>query len=156
MWLLNFKNVHHRSYAYIAFKHGKDAKTVHNELVEVFGLSSTPNLRSIYFCFEDMWRDRFTLEKSTRPGRPRSARTPSITQNVQKMTYQDPRMSVRDLSYSLSVASTSVYRILTEELSLRNVCSVWIPTVLTEKKINWIELNAANSSCASLEDQLRK
>ena len=57
-----------------------------NGLVGVFGLHYIPNLRAIYLWFEDMRRDWFTLQKSTQPGLARSARTPSITQSVQKFT----------------------------------------------------------------------
>ena len=96
---LNFEDIHYASYAYIALK---DAKTVHNGLVGVFGLHYTPNLKNIYLWFEDRRRDRFTLQKSTQPGCPRSAISPSITQSVKKMVYRIPRMSVGDLSCSLS------------------------------------------------------
>ena len=54
---LNFENIHYASYAYIAFK---DAKTVHNGLVGVFGLHHTPNLKNIYLWFEDRRRDWFS------------------------------------------------------------------------------------------------
>ena len=94
MSLLNFKNMHYTSY-YLAFKLAKDARTVHHGLVGVYGLHCNPNRRAIYLWFEDMQRDWFIFEKRTQPGRPRSSRTPSITQNVQKMTYRDLRMSVR-------------------------------------------------------------
>ena len=130
---LDFRNTHFRSYAYIGFKLGKDAKTVHGELVAVFNEDRSPNLRTIYGWFEDIRQDRFTLEKGTRPGRPRSVRTPSLIEKVEKMVGDDPRMSVRQLSDSLEVEMTSIYRVLTEELKLRSVCSVWVPTVLSEK-----------------------
>ena len=93
--------MHCTSFAYIAFKHGKDAKTVHNGLAGVFFLHYTPNLTTIYLWFEDMRRHRNTLRKSTQPSRPCSAGTPLITQSAQKMAYNDFRMSVRDLSYNL-------------------------------------------------------
>ena len=96
---LNVENVRYASYACIAFK---DAKTVHNGLVGVFGLHHTPNLRAIYLWFQDRRRDRFTLQKNTQPGCPHSAVSLSITQSVLKMVYRNPTMSVRDLSCSLS------------------------------------------------------
>ena len=49
---------------YAAFKHRKDAKTVHSGLVGVFGLYCTPNLRTIYLWFEDMRRDRLPCIKA--------------------------------------------------------------------------------------------
>ena len=71
----NLKNTHFRAYVYIAFKHGKDVKTVHSDFVTVSGLDRSVNLRTIFGWFADIRRDQFTLEKGTRPGRPRSVRT---------------------------------------------------------------------------------
>ena len=97
---LNVNSIHckYTPYAYIAFKHGKDATTVLYGLVGVYGLHCNPNPRTIYLWFEDMQHDWFTLQKRTQPSRPRSgsARTPSITKSEQKMAYKDLRMSVRD------------------------------------------------------------
>ena len=42
-------------------------------------------------------------------------------------------MSIRDLSSRSDVPTTTVYRILTEQLKLQSVCSVWVSTVLTAK-----------------------
>ena len=66
MLLLNFKNIHYNmSFAYVAFKHGEDTKTVHNGLVRVFGLHYTPNLRTSYLSLENMQHDQYTWHKST-------------------------------------------------------------------------------------------
>ena len=59
---LDLRNTHFRPYAYIAFKLGKITENVHQELVEVFGLDRTPNLRrTIYSWFEGMRKAEFTL-----------------------------------------------------------------------------------------------
>ena len=59
---LDLRNTHFRSYAYIASKLGKNTKNVHQELVEVFGLDRTLNLRrTIYGWFEGMRKAEFTL-----------------------------------------------------------------------------------------------
>ena len=73
---------------YIAFK---EAKTVNNGLVGVFGLHYTPNLRIIYLWFEDRRRDGFTLQKSTQPGCSRSVIGPSTTQTDRKWFTGTPR-----------------------------------------------------------------
>ena len=128
---LDLRNTHFRSNAYIAFKLGKDAINVHQELVEVFGLDRTPNLRTIYVWFEGMRNAEFTLEKGTRP---RYFRIPSTTEPVQKTINNDPRMSIRDLWCRSDVPTTTVYRILTEELKRQSVCFVCFNCFNREKQ----------------------
>ena len=50
------------------------------------------------------------------------------------MTEKDPRISTWELAELLHVDQTSIYRILTEDLEKKNVCSVWVPSELFEKK----------------------
>ena len=49
------------------------------------------------------------------------------------MTEKDPRMSTWEIAESLHVDQTSIYRILTDDLEIKNVCSVWVPSELSEK-----------------------
>ena len=42
-------------------------------------------------------------------------------------------MSLCQLASDAGLSESTDYRILTEELHLKSYCSVWVPTVLTEK-----------------------
>lgn len=130
---IDFKNTHFRSYTYIGYKHGKDAKTVCNELQLAFPGDYSPCLRTIYGWFEDIRRGNFTLEKGHSTGRPRSGRRPVLIRKVKRVVEKDPRISVRQLANDAGISVSTTYRILTEELNLKCYCSVWVPTTLSEQ-----------------------
>ena len=51
---------------------------------------------------------------------------------VQQKISQDNRMTVRKLAKIFDLSKSTVHRVLTEDLKLRNVCSAWVPHNLTE------------------------
>lgn len=63
---------------------------------------------------------------------PRPSRTRESVQRVQEKIQEDCRRTVRELATDLNMSKSTVHRILTEDLKLRNVCSVWVPHILTE------------------------
>ena len=63
---------------------------------------------------------------------PRTSRTQETIQRVQEKIREDCRRTVRELASVLDLSKSTVHRILTEDLKLRNVCSVWVPHILTE------------------------
>ena len=130
---IDSKNTHFRSYTYIGYKHGKDAKTVCNELQLAFLGDYSPCLRTIYGWFEDIRRGNFTLEKGHSTGRPRSGRRPVLIRKVKRVVEKDPRISIRQLANDAGISVSTTYRILTEELNLKCYCSVWVPTTLSEQ-----------------------
>ncbi|QQP53580.1 Uncharacterized protein FKW44_006105 [Caligus rogercresseyi] len=81
----------------------------------------TPNFRSYFLIRIKLARtfDKgvFALEKKTRPGRPRETRTEENVARVKRL---------------VSLPSTTVFRLLTEDLGLRNLLSVLVPHQLSE------------------------
>ena len=73
------------------------------------------------------------MDKNVSRGQPRSLRTSGLIREVEDLTEKDPRMSTWELAELLHVDQTSIYRILTEDLEMKNVCSVWVPSELSEK-----------------------
>ena len=49
------------------------------------------------------------------------------------MLANDPRLLTWDLAELLNIDQKSVYRIVTEDLDLKHVCSVWVPAKLSDK-----------------------
>lgn len=66
------------------------------------------------------------------PGRDRTTRTRENIQSIQKGLEDDCKTSVRELADCLDIGKSSVHEILTQDLHLRNVSSVWVPHQLTE------------------------
>ncbi len=85
-----------------------------------------PKLRTRQLWIATIKAATFTLEKGATSGRPRGTRTPDLVRKVDDMLSNDPRLSTWDLAELLDVDQKSVYRIVTEDLDLKHVCSVWV------------------------------
>ena len=112
---------------------GKSVSILHDELGQVFGESSVPNLRTLQRWVANINAGTFTMEKGVSPGRPRGTRTSQLVRKVDDMLANDPRLSTWDLAELLNIDQKSVYRIVTEDLDLKHVCSVWVPAKLSDK-----------------------
>ena len=99
----------------------------------MFGQPPAPSLRTVQRWIGDVKKGTFTLDKNVLTGRPRSLRTSGLIREVEDLTEKDPKMSTWELTELLHVDQTSIYRILTEDLEMKNVCSVWVPSELSEK-----------------------
>ena len=130
---MDFKNTHFRAYVYTGFKMGKTVSLLHDELVLVFGESYVPNLRTLQQWVADIKAGTFTLEKGVSSGRPRGTRTSELVNKVDDLLANDPRMSTWDLAELLNIDQKSIHRIVTEDLDLKHVCSVWVPAKLSDK-----------------------
>uniref|UniRef100_A0A1I8HTS3 Proton-activated chloride channel n=2 Tax=Macrostomum lignano TaxID=282301 RepID=A0A1I8HTS3_9PLAT len=86
---------------------------------------------TIYRWFQDFSNPGFELGDATRSGRPCSTRTTENIDVISDLVKEDPRQSVRELADCLEIDFKTVHRILTEDLHLRSVCSVWVPYDLT-------------------------
>ena len=119
-----------RFYAYTRNKLNITATTCYNELKEVYN-NQAPG-KSTVFRWYSSFRDVNVATQSP-SGRPSTSRTPEVVAMIEDLIRDDPRASVRDLASWCEVSKTIVHRILTEDLKLRNVASVWIPHQLTDE-----------------------
>ncbi|QQP37687.1 Transposase, partial [Caligus rogercresseyi] len=101
----------------------------------------TPDFRSYFLIRIKLARARwhtefdkgdFTLEKKTRPGRPLESRTEENVARVKRLVEDNPRMTTRQVAAEVSLPSTTVFRLMTEDLGLRNLLSVLVPHQLSE------------------------
>ncbi|QQP36062.1 Transposase [Caligus rogercresseyi] len=110
-------------------------------LRQVFRLSESLNIYVVQNnsipCQNIRWHTEFdkgvfALEKKTRPGRPRETRTEENVTRVKRLVEDNPRMTTRQVAAEVSLPSTTVFRLLTEDLGLRNLLSVLVPHQLSE------------------------
>ena len=120
-----------RFYAYTRFKLDIPAKIVHEELSTVYP-EQCPTQSTIFRWFSKFREEPSSLEDSQRPGRPRTSRIETNVQAVKEFIEDDPKLSCRELAEIMDIDHMSVFRILTEQLKMRNVCCVWVPHELTE------------------------
>ena len=103
------------------------------ELQAVFVVDSVPCLRTVQLWIGAIKDCSFSFRKNVISGRPRSVWVPEITIKVENVVAKCPRISMRELARILNTDYTSIHRILTKDLQMQKLCSVWVPTVLSEK-----------------------
>jgi transposase len=101
-----------RFYSFVRMKLGDSAKEIHRQLTAVFEESACSYSSVENWCKEFKEGKRTSFEDKPRCGAPTSSRT-------------------CDLEEETNIPHTTIHRILTEDLRLRNVCSVWIPHLLS-------------------------
>lgn len=67
-----------------------------------------------------------------RLGRPSTATTQANIDQIEKMIYEDRKVTTRHLAYCLSIGKTTVHHIIYDIHKFRKVCSVWVPRMLTD------------------------
>jgi transposase len=105
---------------------GLTSNEIHSKFIKVYGDSSSS------FSTIEKWdakfkRGRTTLEYDPRKGRPKSATTPEIIEQVQDTVLDNWRMKVRELAETIGISKERVGYILHEELDMKKLCARWVP-----------------------------
>ena len=66
-------------------------------------------------------------------GQPRSARTPEASRYAPELLAEDFTISLLDLADCLDLGKSTAHDILTENLQVRHVSSMWVPHILTDE-----------------------
>ena len=90
------------------------------------------SLRTVQRWCKALEKGTFKDQKRHRPGRPVATTSAENILRVKKLLKKNPKQRVREISSGLSLAQTTVYRIITIHLKLRNVLSVWVPHNLSD------------------------
>ncbi|QQP53852.1 Transposase [Caligus rogercresseyi] len=120
-----------RSYFLIRIKLARAVYEIHGDLLSTFP-DSCPGLSTLQRWHTEFDRGVFAMEKKTRPVRPRETRSEENVARVEHLVEDNPRMTTRQVAAELSLPSTTVFRLLTEDLGLRNLLSVLVPHQLSE------------------------
>jgi len=73
---------------------------------------------------------RTSLKDDPSEGRPKSATTPEITEQVHDMVLDDRRMKVRVIAETIGISKEHVGYILHEELDMKKLCARWVPRLI--------------------------
>ena len=68
-----------------------------------------------------------TLQDEFREGRPKSVVVPATIDVVRQLTLQDRPVTYREIETTLGIRGTSIHSILDEHLTVKQICSRWIP-----------------------------
>jgi transposase len=94
-------------------KEGLKPKEIYSKFIKVYGHSSPPfsTLKKWAAKFK---RGRTNLEDDPREGRPKSATTPEIIEQVHDMVLDDRRMKVHEIAETIGISKERVGYILHE------------------------------------------
>jgi predicted XRE-type DNA-binding protein len=113
----------------------------------VYG-DSSPSFSTIKKWAAEFKRGRTSLEDDPREGRPKSATTPEIIEQLHDNVLDDRRMKMREIAETIGISKERVGYILHEELDMKKLyaCSQQIKNALV-----WKSLNSAWSVLTQME-----
>jgi len=110
-------------------KEGLTPNEIHSKFIKVYG-DSSPSFSTIKKWAAEFKRGRTSLEDDPREGRPKSATTPEIIEQVHDVL-DDWRMKVHEIAETIGISKEYVGYILHEELDVKKLCAKWLPRLLT-------------------------
>jgi len=106
-------------------KEGLTPNEINSKEIKVYG-DSSPSFSTIKKWAAEFKCGRTSLAGDPREGRPKSATTPEIVEQVHNMALDDRRMKVRKIAETIGI----VGYILHEEFDIKNLCARWVPRLL--------------------------
>ena len=83
-------------------KEGFTQNEIHSKFIKVYG-DSSPSFSTVKKWAAEFKRGRTSLESDPLEGRPKSATTPEIIEQVHDMVLDDRRMKVREIAETISI-----------------------------------------------------
>ena len=129
-----------RVYCKIRAQLGFPQTEIHADLQKVYGNGA---LKYAIVC---KWVCRFndgreSIENDPQVGRPVSVLTKKNIATVKTLIEEDARYTLQETEELSGIHSSSVLKILREQLGLRKICTGWVPHLLTdEQKQSWGKL----------------
>jgi histone-lysine N-methyltransferase SETMAR len=119
-------------HAFIKFfvKEGLTRKEIHLKFIKVYG-NSPPSFSTIKKWAAKFKRGRTSLEVDPHEGRPKSATTPEITEQVHNMILDDRWIKVHEIAETIGISRERVGCILHEKLDMKKLCARWVPRLFT-------------------------
>jgi len=111
-------------------KEGLMPNEIHSKFIKVYG-DSSPSFSTIKKWAAEFKHGRTSLEDDPHEGRPKSATTPEIMEQVHDMVLDDWWMKVREIAETIAISKERVGYILHEELDMKKLCARWVPCFLT-------------------------
>ena len=80
--------------------------------------------------YADFKRGHTDTNNTERLGHPNSAVVPENSKKLHKLVLADRKLKLREIAEELKISEDSVFTILHEHLSMRKLCSKWVPCLL--------------------------
>jgi transposase len=110
--------IEYLSFIKFFLKEGLIPNEIHSKFTNVYG-NSSPSFSTFKEWAADFKRGRSRLEGDPREGRPKSATTPEIIEQMHDMLLDARRMKVREIAETTGISKEHVGYILHEELYMK-------------------------------------
>ena len=84
-----------------------------------------------YRWYGEFNQGRSSLQDKFREDRPKSVNVPETIHAVRQLILQHHHMTYREIETTLGISGTSIHSILHEHLTVKKICSRWIPNNLS-------------------------
>ena len=95
-------------------------------------MSNAPCDHTVFNCFREFQRNKFTLQHAPRSDRPSTSLTQQTIHVVRKIIKDDPHSTYQQIEAILGISSTTINSINHDYLNLRKVCARWMLHTLTD------------------------
>ena len=119
-----------RASVFLLWKTGKKTGEILDLLRAAHGDKAMTE-RTVRRWIEAYKEGRTTVSDEKRSGRPRSSSRQRLVKQVESLLEEDARSTVRELADRTDSPSTTVFRVLKDDLDLVRLCARWIPRLLT-------------------------
>ncbi|GFU33812.1 HTH_48 domain-containing protein [Nephila pilipes] len=131
---------HFRAIIFHNFRRGLSRQECFDELNSLYS-DKAPSYSTVKNWYNEFNRGRCSIQDESRAGRPKSVVVPEKINAVRELIKQDRHVTYREIEASLDISMTSINKILHEHLSVKKICSCWIPHNLTnaqkKARVDW-------------------
>ncbi|GFU33705.1 hypothetical protein NPIL_562891 [Nephila pilipes] len=131
---------HFRAIIFHNFRRGLSRQECFDELNSLYS-DKAPSYSTVKNWYNEFNRGRCSIPDESRAGRPKSVVVPEKINAVRELIKQDRHVTYREIEASLDISMTSINKILHEHLSVKKICSRWIPHNLTnaqkKARVDW-------------------
>ncbi|GFS88258.1 hypothetical protein NPIL_702731 [Nephila pilipes] len=131
---------HFRAIIFHNFRRGLSRQECFDELNSLYS-DKAPSYSTVRNWYNEFNRGRCSIQDESRAGRPKSVVVPEKINAVRELIKQDRHVTYREIEASLDISMTSINKILHEHLSVKKICSRWIPHNLTnaqkKARVDW-------------------
>ncbi|GFT77831.1 hypothetical protein NPIL_505341 [Nephila pilipes] len=131
---------HFRAIIFHNFRRGLSRQECFDELNSLYS-DKAPSYSTVKNWYNEFNRGRCSIQDESRAGRPKSVVVPEKINAVRELIKQDRHVTHREIEASLDISMTSINKILHEHLSVKKICSRWIPHNLTnaqkKARVDW-------------------
>ena len=122
------------------FRRGLTQQQCIDQLNSIFN-DEAPSRTGVYRWYCEFNWGSSSLQDKFREGRPKSVIVSETIDAVPQLILQDHHVTYREIETTLGIIGTSIHSILHERLTVKKICSRWIPHNLSicQKKINQSE-----------------